>query len=107
MWATAFDKDEVRRDVTPHDVVRAVRRRYKPVLFFEEIDKRRLTPFGADIYFRLIDAIDQGLGQLIVTSNLDMAGLTEMLTQADVKTTGEAILRRLGKLNIRDYWKET
>jgi len=102
-WACAYDKSEVRRDVTPEDVVRAVRLGYTPVLFLEEMDKRKLTQFGADIYFRLIDAVDQGCGQLIVTTNLDMKGLRRMLTQEEVRTTGEAILRRLAKLNVRDY----
>jgi hypothetical protein len=103
-WATG-DKREAERDVTAEDIVRCVNRGHRPTLFLEEIEKRKMTEFVADILFRMIDAIDKGKGQLIVTSNKDLDGLERFLTKdPELASTGEAILRRLKKLNVRDYY---
>lgn len=97
-YATANDKDSVRRDITPDEIYYAKRKGYQPVLLLEEIDKRKMTEFAANILFRLVNAMDECNGQLILTTNLTMQGFRNMFLKSDieqVRVSGEALLRRL------------
>ena len=105
-WALANDKSEVRRDVTVEDIERARKRGFRPVLLLEEMDKRRMTEFAVNIFFRLVNAMDECEGQLILTTNLTMGGFRDLFLKSGVEAvqvTGEALLRRVLKANVRDY----
>lgn len=111
-YATANDKDSVRRDITPDEIYYAKRRGYQPVLLLEEIDKRKMTEFAANVLFRLVNAIDECNGQLILTTNLTEQGFRNLFLNSDieqVRVDGGALLRRLldnDKVNVRDYYKQ-
>lgn len=66
-YATAGDKDSVATDITVSDIVSARRRGFTPFLVLGEIDKRKMTEFSANVLFRLVNAMDEQQGQLIVT----------------------------------------
>ena len=114
-YATANDKESVQRDITPDEIRRARRKGGYgqnpgfPVLLLEEIDKRKMTEFSANILFRLIDAMVESEGQLFLTTNLTEKGFRRMFLDSDieaVRVTGGAIIRRLfenEKINVRDY----
>jgi len=112
-YATADDKSSVERDITVEDIIRAKRNGHRPTLLLEEIDKRKMTEFAANVLFRLIDAMDETGGQIIVTTNRTMKGFMDMFAESEVEAvriTGEALVRRLtepDKIHVRDYHNET
>jgi DNA replication protein DnaC len=107
-YAMADDKQSARRDVTVEDIVLASRKKFRPVLLLEEIDKRKMTEFAANVLFRLANALDEAGGQLILTTNLSKQGFRDMFLKSDidaVRVDGAAILRRVfEKANVRDYF---
>jgi len=108
-YAMADDKSSVMRDITSDEIYSAKRRGYRPVLLLEEIDKRKMTEFAANTLFRLVNAMDECNGQLILTTNLTEQGFRNLFLNSDieqVRVDGGALLRRLldnGKINVRDY----
>jgi len=109
-YATADDKSSVTRDITVDDIYRARRRGFTPVLVLEEIDKRRMTEFAANVLFRLVNAMDECHGQLIITTNLTRQGFKDLFMESDVEAVrvdGGALLRRIvDNMNVRDYHQE-
>jgi len=111
-YAMADDKESVQRDVTVDQILWPRKNDHRPVLVLEEIDKRKMTEFAANVLFRLVDAMDECGGQLIVTTNRTMQGFRDMFLKSDVeqvRVTGEALLRRLtdpDRINVRNYHKE-
>jgi DNA replication protein DnaC len=111
-YATADNKSSVERDITPDEIYHAKRSGYRPVLLLEEIDKRKMTEFAANILFRLVNAMDECNGQLILTTNLTEQGFRNLFLNSaieQVRVDGGALLRRLlenEKINVRDYHKQ-
>ena len=109
-YATCDDKENFKRDITVEMIEGARRGGVRPVLVLEEIDKRKMTEFAALTLFRLVNAMDECEGQLILTSNLTMQGFRDMFLKSDidkVRVDGAALLRRLtdpDKINVRDYF---
>ena len=75
------------------DIRLAVEAGLRPCLFLDEIDKVAVTPFKLNRLAELIDAVWVAKGQIVATSNADLAQLRERwgLDMADT------IVRRIGR----------
>jgi DNA replication protein DnaC len=109
-YALADDKENFKRDITVEMIQTATREGLRPVLLLEEIEKRRMTEYAALTLFRLVNAMDECEGQIILTSNLSLPDFRDMFLKSDidkVRVDGAALLRRLtdpDKVNVRDYY---
>ena len=107
-YSTAKDKGAVGREITVDLIYGAARSGFRPVLLVEEIDKRRMTEFAANILFRIANAMDETQGQFIITSNKTVKGFKDLFMRSEIESvrdSGEAFLRRLfDNMNVRDYY---
>lgn len=93
-------------EVTQQKIKNVAREGFHPVLIIEEIDKIELNMHRINFLFHLIDETINAKGQLIMTTNLTPVEFHANLTaNADIRTTGETIIRRLtDHVNIRNYF---
>lgn len=64
----------------------------------DEADKARPTEFASEMIFLILDAIYSGRHQLVMTTNLDLAGLRDHWARAS-EVWGNSIMRRITDLN--------
>lgn len=87
------DKEEGFRHVTirPNDLMQT----HMPYsLFFDDIDKPKITEYVAEQIHALFDAADINKHQIVITTNLNPDRLVEHFERADERY-GRAIVRRI------------
>lgn len=111
-YSTAQDKSDIQRIVTAEEIEKHTRKdRKAPVMVLEELDKHKISEFISGKLFSIIRTMDDCEGQMIVTSNRTLEGLTEVFSKSSfeqVRVTGEAIMRRIAdpkRVHIRDYFQ--
>lgn len=111
-YSTAQDKSDIQRIVTAEEIEKRTRKdRKAPVMVLEELDKHKISEFISGKLFSIIRTMDDCEGQMIVTSNRTLEGLTEVFSKSpfeQVRVTGEAIMRRIAdpkRVHIRDYFQ--
>ncbi len=106
----ATQNDAPEPDVTVSRIEAASKKGRRPTLVIEEIDKGRQTEFRANKLFALVDALYNANGQLIITTNLSLAGFDAMFSKGDnesVRVAGDALMRRILEMtHIRDYFSQ-
>jgi hypothetical protein len=110
-YATADDKSKLKRDITPEKIDFICSKGVRPLIVLEELDKRKITEFAANVLFKLMDKLDQVRAQLIITTNLAPQAFRDLFLKSDigsVRVAGEALLRRVDKLcnQKHDYFSK-
>lgn len=62
--------------VTVEKIQAAITKGYTPRLFLDEIDKIGVTPFKLNALIALVDAVYEGMGQVVASSNVGVEGLS-------------------------------
>jgi hypothetical protein len=108
-YRTFGSKEEVSPpDLTPTRIAKAASEvsptRGRPLLCIEEIDKAKMTVDRLNRLEALVDAVYNGDGQLLLTTNLTYAAFAA--TVIDTKPeTGEPLMRRIEEIcHIREYF---
>lgn len=110
-FSTSKDKDKFKRLITVQEIEDVRRKRgISPFVLIEELDKRGLTDFTANSLFTLVNSIEKMGGRLLITTNFTPKQFEDMFLQHEsqrVRSTGEALLRRLKKIcHQRDLFKK-
>jgi hypothetical protein len=87
IFARYDDKTAPQPDITVEKIQAAKNEGFTPRVFLEEIDKQKITEHTAHQMFRLVDALDRHVCQIVLDSNLS--------TQQFLDMYGEPIARRI------------
>lgn len=94
--ADGHRRHAVKPDITVEKIERAVRRGYKPRVFFEEIDKIKPSEFNINQLFRIFDAMYRHEGQIVLDSNMSAAQFED--------TFGKGIARRVAEMcHVKEF----
>lgn len=103
----ALNPDAREPDVTAEKIRAAAKKKCRPQLVLEEIDKAKMSEFRANNLFAIVDALYECNGRLVLTTNLTLLEFAAMFANSgsdNIRATGAALMRRIKEMcHIRNY----
>jgi DNA replication protein DnaC len=103
----AVNREAREPEVTAEKIRAMAKRKIKPYLALEEIDKAKMSEFRANNLFSIVDALYECNGRLVLTTNLtpvEFGGMFANSGSDNIRAIGAALMRRLKEMcHIRNY----